>query len=465
MATMLLYLTFALACVLMTRKLARRAFGAEPAFTLWLLPPLLALLPWLPAVPRVLAVTPHAWTLAGSASVLPQPMADALPLHWALWVWIGGSACCVLRLAVHYARLLQHSQPPSPAMLVKLHPLLRGLHASRLRMHAAGPAVLWSPRSLLLLPQDFLQRFDPEQQRLVLDHELTHLRRGDAWWNVFAELACALLWFHPLAWLALPRLRLDQELACDASMLRKFPREEARYAHALLQSNGVAMSPALIPWLAEPQLKERLHMIIRPRPGPLRRRCGFIGLAAMMAGGAFVVHSATPPSAPHDAPTDLTFNSRTAPDYPWDALNNHEQGTVVLDVLVGTDGKPLSTTVHGTPDLAPSLIAAASKAAMGWHFNPAIRDGQAVQSHARVPVSFALATPAMAASATTKMPISARTDNTRVPPPPPPPPSPAFPPVPVPSAAPPPPPPPPIAPTRPLSNPTMPAPPSTSSTI
>ncbi|HUH31323.1 MAG TPA: M56 family metallopeptidase, partial [Rhodanobacter sp.] len=430
----LLYVTFALACVLGTRRRVRRACGAEAAFTLWLLPPLLALLPWLPAWPATLAVTPPAWALPGSASLLPSTMTGVPALHWALWLWLAGTVCCTLRLILHYARLRQYSRQPPRAMLTALQPALRGLHSSRVRVSPAGPAVLWAPRgSLLLLPADFLQRFDADGQRLVLRHELTHRQRGDAWWSALAEFGCALLWFHPLAWLALPRLRLDQELACDAHLLRQSPQDEARYAHTLLHSIGVTLTPVLIPWLAEPQVQERLRMIERQRPGTLRRRSGFIGLTVLMAGGAFAVHSAAPPPG---QPTSAhpTYASRVAPHYPAAAIQNQQQGTVVLDVLVDTDGKPLSTAVQGTPAIAPNLVKAAGDAAMQWRFKPTVRDGKAVQGHARVPITFAPdaqaapaapATPATpappAAPAPPATPVPARASNTNVPPPLPPP--------------------------------------------
>lgn len=433
----LLYVTFALACVLATRRRVRHACGAEAAFTLWLLPPLLALLPWLPALPTTLAVTPPTWVLPGSASLLPPTVTGVPALHWVLWLWLAGAVCWAARLILHYARLRQHSRQPSRAMLLALHPALHGLHPGRVRVSQAGPAVLWAPRgSLLLLPADFLQRFDADGQRLVLRHELTHLRRGDAWWSALAEFACTLLWFHPLAWLALPRLRLDQELACDERLLRHSPHDEARYAHTLLRSIGVAATPVLIPWLAEPQLQERLRMIERQRPGTLRRRSGFVGLAVLMAGGAFAVHGAAPPPPGQATSANPAYPSRMAPHYPEDAVKHREQGTVMLDVLVDTDGKPLSTAVHGTPDIAPSLVKAAGDAAMQWRFKPTVRDGKAVQGHVRVPATFALDAQAAPATPTTSAPT--RATDSSVPPPPPPPvaPPPASRPLPAPPATP-----------------------------
>jgi TonB family protein len=387
MIAMLLYVTLGLALVLAARKPARRLFGAGPAFTLWLLPPLLSVLPWLPALPSGWTVMPALLVLPTAPVSLAAAGQVAFSTHWLLPLWLAGTLCCLLRLAIHYRRLLQQSRPLPDAM----QHMLSGIPDApdRLRLHPAGPAVLWAPRSLVLLPADFLERFDADERRLVLQHEFTHLRRGDALWSLLAELAMALLWFHPLVWLALPRLRLDQELACDERVLHQSPQDETKYAHTLLHSTGMDATPVLIPWLAQPQLKERLSMIQRQRPGALRRRIGFIGLTALMVGGACMAQAANQPDRV-TATQNLTFNSHNPPRYPQDAIQNKQEGTVILKVLVGADGTPRTISVDPATQAAPSLIKAASDAAMQWHFNPAVKNGKPIESYAKVPVNFSL---------------------------------------------------------------------------
>lgn len=393
MTNALLYVTAGMALVLLMRRPVRHAFGAGPAFTLWLLPLLLASLPWLPAAPAGWSLAPAVIALPDASMLGTSSAADTAGLRWPLWLWLGGSTFCLLRLILQYGRLLQQGRHLPETMqraLQKQLPDPRELQ--RLRLHPAGPAVLWAPRSLLLLPADFLSRFDAHEQRLVLQHELTHLRRGDALWSLLAELATALLWFHPLAWLALPRLRLDQELACDERVLRQLPQEETRYARTLLHSTGMDIAPVLIPWLSQPQLKERLNMIQRHRPGTLRRRSGFLALALLMTGAACVTQATTEHGkhANQAATQNLSFNSQVAPVYPAAALKNKEQGTVVLIMRIGADGKPISFKVDPTTQAAPDLIKATSDAAMTWRFDPRMKDGKPVEGYVRVPVTFSL---------------------------------------------------------------------------
>ncbi|EIM02781.1 TonB family protein [Rhodanobacter denitrificans] len=388
----LLLVTAAIFLVLLVRRPLRRGFGAGPAFTLWLLPPLMATLPWIPTLPAPLLTLPSIEVLSGNLAMAVAPAHHGSRGIWLASAWLPGVLFCLLRLVVQYLKLHRHSRPLPEAWQPALRSAMGTLNPRRLRLHPAGPAVLWAPRSLLLLPPDFMQRFGATERRLVLRHELTHLRRGDALWNLLAELAGALLWFHPLMWLALPRFRLDQELACDERVLRHSPQDEAGYAQTLLHSAGMSPAPALIPWLAEPQLKERLTMIQRHRPGALRRRIGCLALATLMAGGVFVVQASTGPSSDRQAESDLTYNAKLQPRYPAPAIKNNEQGTVLLTVQVhadGTVGTIAYDPKHSTTTSA-DLIAAASDAARQWHFNPQMKDGKPVDGYARVPVKFDL---------------------------------------------------------------------------
>jgi TonB family protein len=58
-----------------------------------------------------------------------------------------------------------------------------------------------------------------DRARVVLRHELAHIRRGD--WAVFmaAEVLRAVYWFNPLVWMACRRVRRESEHACDDVVL------------------------------------------------------------------------------------------------------------------------------------------------------------------------------------------------------------------------------------------------------
>lgn len=87
------------------------------------------------------------------------------------------------------------------------------------------------------------------------------------------------------------------------------------------------------------------------------------------------------------APTAMRYGNLTAIPYPIIALRNHEQGTVMLRVLVGADGKPQKVEIDRTSG-SHALDIAARDAVRHWTFKPGIRNGVAYAAWAVVPVSF-----------------------------------------------------------------------------
>ncbi len=129
----------------------------------------------------------------------------------------------------------------SYALLIAI--ALMALHLIRLqlRFHAAvrlgeaGPAVLGFLRPRIVTPDGFQDHFTPQEQAAILAHERVHLARQDARINALAALLWCLCWFNPLIHLGARWLRIDQELACDASAVAgSISRRD--YAQALLKS-------------------------------------------------------------------------------------------------------------------------------------------------------------------------------------------------------------------------------------
>ena len=75
------------------------------------------------------------------------------------------------------------------------------------------------------------------------------------------------------------------------------------------------------------------------------------------------------------------------PPYPPQALRQGVDGTVVLLIDVGADGKPTRVQVqHSQP--AGVFDTAAVEAAKRWTFEPKWTNGQTVASRVQVPVRF-----------------------------------------------------------------------------
>jgi len=82
-----------------------------------------------------------------------------------------------------------------------------------------SPVVFGVLRPTLGLPGGFTGRFTVSQQDAMLAHELAHLAAQDPFWYLLADLAVAILWWHPLAWRARALLRDASETAADEASL------------------------------------------------------------------------------------------------------------------------------------------------------------------------------------------------------------------------------------------------------
>jgi protein TonB len=81
------------------------------------------------------------------------------------------------------------------------------------------------------------------------------------------------------------------------------------------------------------------------------------------------------------------------PRYPIESRRKHEQGTVVLTLILGVDGA-VETLVVSQSSGSPRLDNAARDAVKGWRWKPTIRGGQPVRVKGVVEIPFILRTDA-----------------------------------------------------------------------
>lgn len=88
-------------------------------------------------------------------------------------------------------------------------------------------------------------------------------------------------------------------------------------------------------------------------------------------------------------PSALAYKNRTTIPYPRTAAQRHEQGTVVLRVLVGADGLVQEIQIDRSSG-SHELDKAARDAVLRWSFQPGMRGGVPYSAWALVPISFSL---------------------------------------------------------------------------
>ncbi|MGB3119967.1 MAG: M56 family metallopeptidase [Verrucomicrobiales bacterium] len=248
------------AAVLLLQATLQKHLTPRMRYALWL--PVLAVL-LMPAFPQsrwsvetVFAAAPQPTLITTPAeSVMSLPPPDFIPstpapepITWRTilgisWL-VGAGGNLLFGLCSHLVTLRRFKQSRQPvseelgATLAQIAHEIRLSHVPRVWIAPSiqSPAVTGLLRPTLLLPEYFDHAFTPAEARLVLKHELMHLKRHDLPLNALLCLLMTLHWFNPLLWLAFFKIRLDREAACDAQVLQNDSAEQRRqYGHALLK--------------------------------------------------------------------------------------------------------------------------------------------------------------------------------------------------------------------------------------
>ena len=220
------------------------------------------------------------------------------PWRLALFTWLAIAALILMRILAGMAwmwRLARRAQPLSgPQWLLPLGRVTERLDLRTavrvVRSDAAAmPVTCGVLRPAVVLPEES-DDWSEERREAVLLHELAHVHRGDLATHLIAWVACALYWFHPLAWIAARRLRHESERACDDLVLGAGTRASEYASHLLdiVRSAGRSSAPAAaVPMAQRSSFEGRLLAILEP--GVARHAMSAQRKVALAAGLALVV--------------------------------------------------------------------------------------------------------------------------------------------------------------------------------
>jgi TonB family protein len=131
-----------------------------------------------------------------------------------------------------------------------------------------SPALFGYFHPRLLLPEGILEHFSNEELTYVFMHEMGHLKRHDIAVSCLVTLFQVVHWFNPLVWFAFYQMRIDQESACDASVLSRLRHHQSvEYANAIVGFLERYCQNRQLPSMAgilenKTQMKRRLTMIV-----------------------------------------------------------------------------------------------------------------------------------------------------------------------------------------------------------
>jgi beta-lactamase regulating signal transducer with metallopeptidase domain len=294
LANTTLLLVFVLgACLVLGRRRAplRNLIAVLGLGALAALPALSLALAWRRGVPDALAAPWSAPTAARwFLSSQPEDLARIAVLLWA-----AGAVIVLARLAIDRMvlgwHLRRNARPAVERCSNLAAELARGMGIRRrlrvLETDAFDIPCTWGVlRPVILLPRR-AATWSEERMRVVLLHELGHVRRWDGLLTALGRAACALYWFHPLAWWIHRQAREDAETACDRLVLEDgvTPERYARHLLGIIRDSRSA-HPVLAPGMAtESHLSSRISALLdHPHAaGRIRRRVVLLAVGALLA--------------------------------------------------------------------------------------------------------------------------------------------------------------------------------------
>jgi len=260
----------------------------------------------------------------------PSPQATGArnsTINWgvaALAIWLAGTLVVLIRILSGVLRvrgLMKYGayiiDYPWGSLVKRLTGQLRlSEHVALVKSEDVTVPMTWGVWSPVVLLPDDADEWSGEWRRIVLLHELAHIKRRDCLTQLLAQMACALYWFNPLVWFAARRLRVERELACDDCVL-KIGTKASDYAGYLVEiargSSFTGIGSQVAVGMACSQLETRVRAILDPalhRSGLSRRMawslaismaCLVTALATLQPWASAAASTETP--APEPVPT------------------------------------------------------------------------------------------------------------------------------------------------------------------
>ncbi len=258
------------------------------------------------ATPPAISAPPN----RGSAGVEPAPAQVAVPapsvlasavallssLSWSIWlmgIWMAGTLFLLTRLAVsmvaawwvtRHAEPLRGSRWAVAARSVQDRLGITSEVALVTSDKTTMPMAWGIFRPRVLLPRE-AEHWPNERRRVVLLHEMAHLKRRDCQTLLLARLVTALYWINPLVWVANRRMQAERERACDDLVLSAGTRGTDYAQHHLEIARNMRRPTtagyAAVAMARPSQLEGRLLRILDPSLN--RRRATRIASVAGIA--------------------------------------------------------------------------------------------------------------------------------------------------------------------------------------
>lgn len=214
--------------------------------------------------------------------------APAWPRELPLTVWIGGALAMLARIVAGHWRvrmLFGRAEEIRDPLVDQTSASIGLRRAVALKRSTATdvPLSYGLFRATVLLPGES-EHWTEERRRIVLSHEMIHARRLDSLWGLLAQLALAVNWFNPLAWLAVRQFRKEQERSCDDAVVRAGTASTVYAAHLVDLARSIAIPEQALGMAERFDLEGRVHALLdsgRERKAASRTLCAAMFIVAL----------------------------------------------------------------------------------------------------------------------------------------------------------------------------------------
>jgi beta-lactamase regulating signal transducer with metallopeptidase domain len=236
---------------------------------------------------------------------------------WALAIWTAGAAFVFGRYVLGVIAVGRVAARSSVVLDPDWMRLIDGVaaqlgtarQATLMRSDRPTVPMTWGPfRPVILLPAG-ADSWHQSQRRLVLLHEMAHVKRWDCLVQSISQVVSSVFWFHPLVWVASRRLYVERERACDDAVLG-VGAKPSDYASLLLEMVRLRpahnASAAALSLARAKLIESRVFAILDPRQArrPLTR-AATAASAAIAALLVLPIAALNPSAKPAATPSPL----------------------------------------------------------------------------------------------------------------------------------------------------------------
>lgn len=287
------YLTNITACVIITaavmaifRRAMKNKFRNSWTYAMWIILPLLFLLPFkvntpitvipIPPLNPVLDITSPQPELAegiteiGRYNTLAE--AEGFFLYSVLkWVWLGIFALLLIIEVIRYFNLVKDIRRNGTACTSEIYAEILDEICAELKIrkpelviyeNSDTPFAMGIFRSKIILPS---QKYSLEEMEYIIRHEAVHIKRHDILIKLMLIVFRCINWFNPFVYIICRQAFEDMEITCDEKATDGFTDEQRRsYSAAILKGVSRKKYTAVTTYLSSDakSLKNRISAVM-----------------------------------------------------------------------------------------------------------------------------------------------------------------------------------------------------------